>query len=325
MPANRVPNYDQPVGYWKDKDGQETPVRFSQPVWTFLARIAAQFSGADVPVTPIDFAGVLSILSAQTKPYQLTAGEVQEIAAAVSTLLAPQFRVNRDSAIPTFQARPSLPGDARDLALLALTRISAAPRQPMQEIVCTQATFPTLANIPPGFIYVTDYQHRIYWDGSAAAFADGGNRFLGLFEANPGTGWHLYDGSTVAALNADGTTSNVTLPDLTSAGALAAFLEAGGTNSGPTAAVAPTISGLTDDTAIGFIPAAAAASATASTGSVDAGTGGAVTVLTALTSGGGGGGGGSLINDPHHHSLSTATVSSTGEPRKLVRRPYFRQ
>jgi hypothetical protein len=83
----------------------------------------------------------------------------------------------------------------------------------------------------------------IFWDGTTASFADGGNAFTALFWANPGTGWHLLDGATTNYLNADGTVTAITLEDLTSATANAAYLKAGSPNSGPNAAVAATFTG----------------------------------------------------------------------------------
>lgn len=214
-------------------------------------------------------------------------------------------------------------------------------RRTIEITVCTQATFPTLTTGSIAlFIYVTDYVHWIYWDGTVAAFADGGNRGLTLFEVNPGTGWALYDGSTVAALNADGTTTNVVLPDLTSAANLAAFLKAGGTNSGPTAAIAP---GITGTSASGT--AVIAASATTTNSAAIAGSTGNDTTATQTVAAGVGA---TVPGEPHVHSIGTIAdsghahvvtpvdtghthgvgsyvVDATGEGRKLVRRPYFRR
>lgn len=194
-------------------------------------------------------------------------------------------------------------------------------------VICTQATFPVLASIGASFIYVTDFPHFIFWDGTTSpVFADGGNCYIALFEVDPGAGWHLCDGSAgVTYLKADGTTGSVTLPDLTTSGAAAAYLKAGDTNSGPNAAVAPTISGHTEDTAIGFTPATGATPASVSaTAGATAGTD--FDAVTAID-GGGGGGGGSLDTDPHQHNLTSgnAPITATGEPRNLVRRPYFRR
>lgn len=194
------------------------------------------------------------------------------------------------------------------------------------------ASIPTLATTDAGFLFgVTDYDHLLKWSGSAWGWApgDGGSGFLTLFEIDPGTGWHLYDGTPgVVYLKADGTTGTVTLPDLVSSGAVAAFLEGGGTNSGPTAAAAPTFTG---------IPATPAGTVSAPVFSGDAAplttntftpVGLATAALTSLN--------GSTTSYTPSGTNSTptftgasatpaGTVSATGEPRKLVRRPYFRQ
>lgn len=74
--------------------------------------------------------------------------------------------------------------------------------------------------------HVTDYDHVLKWSGSAWGWAPGSDRsgYSQLWEAAPsGYGslaWQVYDGSTVAKLNSDGTTSNVTLDNLGTAGYL---------------------------------------------------------------------------------------------------------
>ncbi len=189
----------------------------------------------------------------------------------------------------------------------------------------TQANLATLAasltTADTGtLVNVTDYGHLLMWTGSAWSWAPGeqGSGMLVLFEIDPtGVGWHLYDGATVNYLKADGTTGSVTLPNLAGT---AAYPKAGSPNSGPNAAVAPTLSGNTASATTG-ITVSAAGAATASSGTAQSGAGQAV--LTALTSGGGGGG---AVTDPGHiHGLTGASASATGEPRNLVRRPWFRQ
>lgn len=184
-------------------------------------------------------------------------------------------------------------------------------------IVCTQATFPTLTGLGPTFIYVTDYVHMLYWDGTDCNFTDGGNCFIAFFDVDPGTGWHLLDGTVnVKYLKKDGTTGTYTVEDA----GTAFYLKASTTNSGPNAAVAPTISGVTDDATVGFTGSAASAG-TASINNPASGT--PTTVLVPPISGGGG----SLNTDPHHHPMSVANapISATGEPRNIARRPFFRQ
>ena len=211
----------------------------------------------------------------------------------------------------------------------------------------TLSNIPTLTTTDVGYRFgVTDYAHILRWSGSAWGWAPGdGGSGMGpvLFEINPGTGWALYDGSTVAYLKADGTTANVTLPDLTSAANKAAFLEGGGTNSGPTAAVAPgisgsvaaaatgvttnaaatgisvTTSGTTDNDSGGGTVVAAGAGTTVASHTHNHGVPGLVGTVTDPTHSHG-------INDPTHtHAIGTLAVDATGEPRKIIRRPYFRQ
>jgi len=205
-------------------------------------------------------------------------------------------------------------------------------------------------------VYVTDYCHMMFWDGVTMAFADGGNRYMALFETAPGTGWALYDGGTYAYLTSAGATANITLPDLTSAGALAAFLEAGGVVSGPTAAVAPTFTGAAavpagivsapvftgtplaahyHDAPIGIdgadniyaIQVNGAGGAYSAT-TVVAGVADVSAVYALKTTADSAGTPAGTVSSPVFSGVSatpTGTISTTGEPRKLTRLPYFRR
>ncbi len=181
----------------------------------------------------------------------------------------------------------------------------------------TLANIPTLGTNDAGLLFaVSDYAHLLRWSGTAWGWAPGdpGSGMLAVFEIDPGTGWHLYDGSTVNYLKADGTTGSVVLPDLAGT---AAFLEAGTPNSGPTAAVAPTFTGGS------FTPAGTVGSSFA--GDTDNG----IDVQA--------GAGSTVVGAPYTPSgtvtstftgtpgTPTGTISATGEPRKIVRRPWFRQ
>jgi len=92
--------------------------------------------------------------------------------------------------------------------------IWTAFNQESQVVSCTQATFPDLSQVHnQTFIYVSDYGHMLYWDGTKSVFAGDPPGQLILFQFPPtGPGWHLCDGSTVLYLNADGSTSSVILP-----------------------------------------------------------------------------------------------------------------
>lgn len=300
--------------------------------WLFAQyRAVKLLMGTSTP--PGAFPSALAAPPDDNLPGQFPALPMQQVDPGAIIALATTFsRENVSRETQASQGFPPPPTFNREAAVSNATQPPipqgfppppAVNRTSIEIVICTQATFPTLTGGSIAiFVYVSDFHHMIYWDGTTALFSDGGNRFVGLFEVDPGAGWALYDGSTVAALNADGTTSNVVLPDLTSTAAVAAFLEAGGTNSGPTAAVAPTISGNTE-TAVTGISVSGGSGITTTSGSVASGTGALATFITSVSGGGGGG----AVTDPGHvHALLAidAPISATGEPRKLVRRPYFR-
>lgn len=178
----------------------------------------------------------------------------------------------------------------------------------------------------------TTYSHVLKWNTSAWNWAPGepGSGMMVEFEVDPtGPGWHLYDGTVgVVYLKADGTTGTQTLPDLVSGAGMAAFVEAGSPNSGPTAAVAPTFTGnaLTPTGTVSaptFIGNAAAltttlftpvALATPALTSID----GSATSYTPS-------GTNSAPTFTGAPVTPTGTISATAEPRKIVRRPFFRQ
>jgi hypothetical protein len=98
-----------------------------------------------------------------------------------------------------------------------------------------QAQLPTdLQSKDAGFLYeVTDFRHVLRWTGSGWSWGPGelGSGYLQWFHGAPApaTGWALCDGSAVTALNANGTTSLVTTPDLA---AMQAFMKIGGAYDG---------------------------------------------------------------------------------------------
>ncbi len=86
----------------------------------------------------------------------------------------------------------------------------------------TLSALPSLSTADAGLLVeVTDYDHVLRWSGSAFEWGTGNpspSGIYGLFETAPTTaGWQICDGSTVARLNADGTTTNVAVPDVTTA------------------------------------------------------------------------------------------------------------
>ncbi len=209
----------------------------------------------------------------------------------------------------------------------------------------TLSSIPTLGTDDAGFLFgVSDYGHLLRWSGTAWGWApgDAGSGMMALFEIDPGAGWHIYDGTAnVPYLKSDGTTGTVTLPDLTSAGALAAFLEGGSPNSGPTAAVAPTFTGSSANTSAdsagtpagsvsapiftGNPVAAASTNATPDLVAPDVTATGVSPVTTATGTNSAPTFTGSALGAHQHTVTATGTVSATGEPRKIIRRPFFRQ
>lgn len=122
----------------------------------------------------------------------------------------------------------------------------------------------TLANILTGLgtadaglkQVVTDYSHTLRWTGSAWEWNDGddGSDFYRLYESVPSgygaSAWALCDGSTVARLNSDGTTTNITLDDVTTA----RYLKGGLTSAGVAAAGGVTTS-VSGGTPVGSVAA----------------------------------------------------------------------
>lgn len=165
----------------------------------------------------------------------------------------------------------------------------------------TQSQLATLAGLlgvaDTGLLVdVTDYAHILKWTGSAWTYADptdpAGRVEMFLVDPSPVTGWQLCDGTaSVKYLKADGTTGTQTMPDLVSTTAKAAYAKLGSPVSGsPVAAVAPNFTG----TAQTFTTQAAQAT-------------GAVNAFTA----------------PNPYTPA-GTIDTTGEPRNIVLRPWFR-
>jgi hypothetical protein len=164
-------------------------------------------------------------------------------------------------------------------------------------------------------VEVTDFRHILRWTGTAWSWGPGedGRHDIAAcpVDPDPTTGWALCDGSATTYLKSDGTTGNYTTPDLIGAGA-GAYLKLGDTVAGPTAASAPALS-MDSYTPAGSVAAIAATTA----GAISAGTGG---VFASVSS--------------HGHpapaftgtpATLTGSVSSDGEPRNLVLRPWFRR
>lgn len=106
--------------------------------------------------------------------------------------------------------------------------------------ICTQSGFPALnAANANTFIYVSDFAHWIFWDGSTPVFADGGNDYYAIAPTVPASvGWAEVNGATVNRLNPDGTTTPKVLTDVTGT---PAFLRVGAGADTLNAPVAPAL------------------------------------------------------------------------------------
>lgn len=65
-------------------------------------------------------------------------------------------------------------------------------------------------------VWVTDFNHVLFWNGTGFEWGPGenGSGYIEPFLSAPSSnGWQLCDGSITTRLNADGTTSVVTVPD----------------------------------------------------------------------------------------------------------------
>lgn len=78
----------------------------------------------------------------------------------------------------------------------------------------TQASIPAASLHPGEWAYITDFAHWLYSDGTSWSFADEGSGYIMFFTTAPGVGWALCNGSSTTYLKGDGTTSSITLPNL---------------------------------------------------------------------------------------------------------------
>lgn len=217
----------------------------------------------------------------------------------------------------------------------------------------------TLANIPVGWgaenagflFYATDYHHLYRYTGAAWEYAPGddGSGDVRMYTQAPNSpgvsAWQLCDGSTVGRSNPDGTATLVTLPDLTTAPAQAAFSKLGSPYTGvPVAGSGGVVSGDTGagtahDHGVGTLDAAAEDAHT-HTGTTDPSWGSTVVLPGpnnaspvghdhTFTTGAGSSHDHALSGDTateaaHTHPVGTLAVAA-GEPRNLVLLPYFRR
>lgn len=215
----------------------------------------------------------------------------------------------------------------------------------------TQSQLATLAALLSGvhtglLVDVTDYAHVLRWTGAAWSYddpADFPTRIVG-FDVNPGTGWHLCDGTAaVPYLKSDGTTATLNLPDLVAAGASAAYLKLGSPASlTPNAATASTFTGGSYTPAgTNSAPTFTGTGGTTGSGAANIQNFAAATGVTNTTNNINVSATHTHTDSGHTHSFTpvgtvsaptftgsagsiTGTISTTGEPRNLILRPYIR-
>lgn len=191
------------------------------------------------------------------------------------------------------------------LASLNLSLPKSSPTRVQIRIV-TQSTFPPdLTQLSAStFLYVSDFAHWLFYDGTVTSFADGGSNYYAVATAAPATvGWHAVDGSTVTYLLANGSLGTRTLANTV---AVPGYLKVGSGSDTLISPVVPVITGVTDTSTTGV---------TASTTTIGDGTGAPEGVATG-------------VSDPgHSHTLtaSNISISSDGEPEHFYSRLWFRR
>jgi hypothetical protein len=83
----------------------------------------------------------------------------------------------------------------------------------------TQAALPSLGAGDAGYLaWVTDYNHLLYWNGTAWQWGPGenGSGYIQFFAADPGSGWKFLDGTgnPITYLKSDGTTAQVNIQSM---------------------------------------------------------------------------------------------------------------
>ncbi len=201
-----------------------------------------------------------------------------------------------------------------------------------------------------GFLFcVSDYAHVLRWTGLNWEWGPGeeGSGYIRAFLVDPDSnGWKLCDGSTVNYLKSDGTLGSIALPDLVAAPGDAAYLKMGGAVSGPNAASAGTLTmnsytpgGSNSSPAFTGTPATPTGTVSAVPANSDTitflqGAGAEITVATDIHAhtaptftGNSAAPAGSVAAPVFSGTPATltGTVASTGQPRNLVLRPFFRK
>lgn len=101
-----------------------------------------------------------------------------------------------------------------------------------QFLISLQTEFPVLDGSNANtFIFVPDYAHLIFWDGTTPQFADDGNDYYAIGQRSTNSpGWHLVDGTpNVPFLKPDGTLGTKNLLNAAAAETFLAGLSAADT------------------------------------------------------------------------------------------------
>lgn len=168
-------------------------------------------------------------------------------------------------------------------------------------------------------VNVVDFAGQLQWQANNNwAYGPADDRMHGMgplpseIDRTGQAGWHAYDGSTVPYLQANGSTANVSLANLTGA-ANVAFLEFGNVSSGNTVnpAVAPTFTG---GAASGSV--SVSVSLNSSSANFTANNNGSAALTSVTVSSATGNFTGNNV---------TGTVSNNAVPPNIVRRAWFRQ
>jgi len=173
----------------------------------------------------------------------MAAKEMPGFAAIEGAMKMALMTVGRQSPVQYPRIPQSSIDTLSDESSLALARSylrnRPVPFSPQQVLIRTQAMFPSSATLQANsFVYVTDYYHLLFWDGATFNFCGDPSNIYIVADVSPGNGWHACDGSIVNYLNANGTLTAKTLPNITTE----VFLAVGSAGDGLThIAVAPSV------------------------------------------------------------------------------------
>jgi hypothetical protein len=170
-----------------------------------------------------------------------------------------------------------------------------------------------------GYLYTAvDYARSFRWTGTAWERAEGAadpHRYIWADE-NPGTGWHLADGSTVTRTKADGTTESFGTKNL-----IGYYIKGAGAAAAGVAATNPSATGATDAVSAGTPAGSVTVDPSSGSTNVVQGTG-SITAVASTAHTHDGHFSGSALPD-HDHTVSL-TFTAAGEPAHASLIPYYR-